>query len=229
MGGGASLFYSNSDAGNIHKLSWIGTGKLRGKTIADIGCAAGSLLDLMSGLAEKIVAIEPSLTFREELKRKGFEVFGYADEAVAAHVQADLVTTFDVIEHVEDPSVFVKQIYELCKAGGHAIIGTPTEYAIACELIGHDWNQFNFRYQHPWVLTKKALEIMAEDAGFTIEKTVYKQRYSLSNLLLWMKEKKPCGNKHLSFVSERLEEEFVKSCEEMEVADYILIYLIKRS
>ena len=69
--------------------------------------------------------------------------------------------------------------------------------------------------------------IMAERAGFIVEKCIYKQRYNLSNLLMWLTEGKPKGNMHLPIITERLEQEYMLSCEELGVADYVLIYLHK--
>lgn len=223
----AEFFYQSFDEEQLRKLTWIGTGEIRGKIVADVGCAVGSLVDFLSGPARKIIAIEPSEIFRKELKEKGYVVYPYTSDAVADGVEADLITCFDVIEHVENPVLFVKEMYDLCSNGGMVIIGTPTEYAMARRLIGKMFEQFHFRHQHPWIFTKDALEMMAVKAGFTIERAVYKQRNNLSNLLMWLTESKPNGNMHLPFITQELEEEYVRSCEEKQVADYVLIYLRK--
>lgn len=223
----AGKFYKEYDKEVARKISWIGTENVRGMIIADVGCAAGALLDYYAGPSAGIIAIEPSEIYRQELKRKGYDVFSYCGDAVAANKSADLVVSFDVIEHVEDPLSFLVDIYNLCNVGGRAIIGTPTEHAIARQLMGHEFDQFHFRFQHPWILSKKSMMILAEKAGFSVEKCIYKQRYNLSNLLSWLTEHKPKGNTRLPYISERLEEEYKKSCEEMEVADYVLIYLNK--
>lgn len=223
----AEFFYQSFDEEVLRKLTWIGTSEIRGKIVADVGCAVGSLVDFWSGPAKKIIAIEPSKIFRKELKEKGYVVYPYISDAVADGAEADLVTSFDVIEHIEDPVLFVKEIYDLCSSGGRVVIGTPAEYAIARRLAGHAFEQFQFRHQHPWIFTKDALELMAIKAGFTIEKTAYKQRYNFSNLLMWLSEGKPNGNGHLPFITQELEDEYIRSCEEKQVADYLLIYLRK--
>ena len=170
----AEYFYQEYDKEVSRKIQWIGTDGVRGKIIADIGCAGGALLDFYSGV------------------------------------------------------LFMHQIYDLCTSGGSVIIGTPTEHKIMRELMGHSFDQFHFRYQHPWVLTKKAMIKMSEDAGFKVKKCLYKQRYNLSNLFIWLTEGRPKGNIHIPVITEELEEQYKQSCEELGVADYVLTYLIKK-
>lgn len=180
----AEYFYQEYDKEVSRKIQWIGTDGVRGKIIADIGCAGGALLDFYSGVAKDIVAVEPSEIYRTELKRKDYRVYPYMTDAITEGITADIITCFDVIEHVENPVLFMHQIYDLCTSGGSVIIGTPTEHKIMRELMGHSFDQFHFRYQHPWVLTKKAMIKMSEDAGFKVKKCLYKQRYNLSNLFI---------------------------------------------
>lgn len=112
------LFYSKYDVLTLEKLSITGTGIFRNKIVADVGCGAGSFLDFVSGVAKEIVAIEPSETFRNALAGKGYHAFRYANEAYDYFGKCDVVTSFDVIEHVENPRIFVKDMYSLCACGG---------------------------------------------------------------------------------------------------------------
>lgn len=50
--------------------------------------------------------------------------------------KVEVVTSFDVIEHVENPRKFIKEVYELLAPNGTAIIGTPTDAPIMRELLG---------------------------------------------------------------------------------------------
>lgn len=221
------FFYKNYDKEVLKKLQWIGTDCIRGKIIADIGCAAGCLLDFLSGPAKEVLAIEPSEIFKDELKNKGYRTYSYTKDAIYDGAVADLVTSFDVIEHVDNPLEFMDDIYNLCVEGGMAVIGTPSQFPIACELIGDEFKRFHYRYQHPWIFSMESLCLLAEKSGFKVKDAVYKQRYNLSNLLNWMKNRRPMGNDRINIISDELEDAYIKSCEEMGVADYILVYLKK--
>ena len=48
--------------GEIPPINILG---IRNKIVADIGCGAGSFSDHISGLAEKIIAIEPTVMYQK--------------------------------------------------------------------------------------------------------------------------------------------------------------------
>jgi hypothetical protein len=61
-------YFSTHDELQIHTLKSIWPANLRGKTIAEIGCAAGSLLDHLRGYTRNQIAIEPYDAYREGLR-----------------------------------------------------------------------------------------------------------------------------------------------------------------
>ena len=68
----------------------------------------------------------------------------------------DVITSFDVIEHVEEPTKFITDIFELLAEGGQAIIGTPTEAPVMRELLGEIFEKkLLFSTQHIWIFLKK--------------------------------------------------------------------------
>lgn len=68
----------------------------------------------------------------------------------------DVITSFDVIEHVEDPREFLQDVYDLLSPKRQAIIGTPTDAPVMRELLGeiYEKNQL-FSTQHPWIFGEK--------------------------------------------------------------------------
>lgn len=130
-------FYELHDKETLDKLNYTGTTIFRNKIVADIGCGCGAFLDYISGVAREVVAVEPSLKYRNIMSRKGFSTYSYADEAKKLYAnKIDVITSFDVIEHVQSPESFIKDVYDLLTAGGKAIIGTPTDAPIMRSLLG---------------------------------------------------------------------------------------------
>lgn len=212
----------------LEKLNYTGTDIFRNKVVADIGCAGGSFLDFVKGAAAQCVGIEPTKGYHEILAKKGIRAYAYAGDALEDYKEAvDVIVSFDVIEHVEDPLGFMKDCFDLCKKGGKIIIGTPTEQPIMRMALGEEYDRFLFSTQHLWVLNRQSLEIAAKTAGFQKVMVKYKQRYGLGNLVSWLKYKKPMGNVECPYIAESVEKNWIANSEERELSDYILIYAEK--
>lgn len=224
-----TAYYQLHDREVLEKLQYTGTELFRDVKVADIGCAGGSFLDFVSGPADEIIAIEPSEVYREHLSAKGYQTYAYAEEALKDYPKGvDVVTSFDVIEHVDNPAEFMKDVYDLLKDGGKAVIGTPSDCPIMRELMGKEYEQkLLFSFQHPWILSKESFAICCKKAGFKKVRIVPKQRYSLSNVLSWLKEREPRGHCKYSFISETLDSVYQTEVEAKGLADYLVAYVEK--
>lgn len=222
-------FYRLHDGESMQKFMITGTTVFRNKVVADIGCGCGAFLDFIKGVAKKIIAIEPSEVYRKIMDKKGFVTFPYATSASEKYSEGvDVITSFDVIEHVESPEEFMKDAYCLLSTGGQAIIGTPTEAPVMRSLLGTVYEQKQlFSTQHPWVLSEKSLSIIAERAGFKNIKIKYFQRYSVGNLLGWIREKESRSEIKEDFLSEGFDSAWKSMCNEKGLSDYIVIYAEK--
>ncbi len=224
-----SSYYHLHDKEVLEKLQYTGTELFRNAKVADIGCAGGSFLDFVSGAANEIIAIEPSEVYRKHLSAKGYHTYAYAKEALTDYSErVDVVTSFDVIEHVDNPVEFMKDVYDLLKDGGKAVIGTPSDCPIMRELMGKEYEQkLLFSFQHPWILSKESFAMCCENAGFHKVSIVPKQRYGLSNVLFWLKEREPRGHCKYNFISETLDRVYQTEVEAKELADYLVAYVEK--
>ena len=74
----ADEYYHQHDDEQLYNLEILGLNNLRNKVIADIGCGAGSFLDMVSGITKKQIAIEPFKDYQSILKEKKYDVFDYA-------------------------------------------------------------------------------------------------------------------------------------------------------
>ena len=222
-------FYRLHDGESMQKFIITGTTVFRNKVVADIGCGCGAFLDFIKGVAKKIIAIEPSEVYRKIMDKKGFETFPYATSALKQYSEGvDVITSFDVIEHVESPEEFMKDAYCLLSTGGQAIIGTSTEAPVMRNLLGTIYEKKQlFSTQHPWVLSEKSLRIIAERAGFKNIKIKYFQRYAVGNLLGWIREKETRSEIKEDFLSEGFDSAWKAMCNEKGLSDYIVIYAEK--
>ncbi len=223
-------FYNLHDRENLNKLFYSGGTELyRNAVIADVGCGCGAFLDYVRGGAKDIIAVEPSVKYRDVLSRKGFHTYPYAKEAICDYKdKCDVVTSFDVIEHVEDPISFVADYYDLLKEDGVGIIGTPTDAPIMRKLLGEVYEkQILYSVQHLWILGEKNLRIIAEQAGFKKISFKYFQRYGIDNFIAWIKDKKPNSGTGLKLFSGMMDMVWKSELESTALSDYIVMYLYK--
>lgn len=222
-------FYELHDKETLDKLNYTGTTIFRNKVVADIGCGCGAFLDYISGVAREVVAVEPSLKYRNIMSRKGFSTYSYADEAKKLYAnKIDVITSFDVIEHVQSPESFIKDVYDLLTAGGKAIIGTPTDAPVMRSLLGKDYEKkLLFSTQHLWILSEKNLRIISEKCGFKNIDIKYYQRYGIDNMLGWLKDKEPKSEIKQKFITETLNNVWKAQLVDNGLADYIVLYLEK--
>lgn len=188
-------FYHHADPHQIYHLTATTPYSWRGKTVADIGCGAGSFIDHIAGVADKIIAVEPTQMYHESLRARGYEVFNYATEAVKAKpASVDYAVTFQVIEHVLNPREFLSDIKALLKPGGNLLVATPNADDILMKLLPDSFPAFFFRMAHRWYFTMESLRKCAEAAGFTVESERYLHTMTMSNMLGWVAERRPTGN-----------------------------------
>ena len=125
VGSSVESYWGSHDAEQSVRLQMLGSGGLRGKVIADIGCGAGSFLDVVRGMAQTTIGVEPCEEFGQHLK-KNHAAYSYTEEAIADwHGKVDIATCFAVLEHVENPLLLLREIRNLLKEGGRLLLSTP--------------------------------------------------------------------------------------------------------
>ena len=224
-----NLFYALHDKETLDKLTYTGTDIYRDKIVADIGCGCGAFLDFLNGVAQKIVAVEPSETYRRIMSEKGFSTYAYTDSAIHDYsTQVDVVTSFDVIEHVEYPQKFLTDIFGLLKTGGKAFVGTPTDAPIMRKLLGDIYEKkLLYSTQHLWIFSEESLRILSKDIGFSKINFKYYQQYGFGNMIGWVKDKKPGTAIQENFITDTLNCLWKNQCVDQKLSDYIVLELEK--
>ena len=111
------------------------------RRVVDVGCGYGYFLRGLKGKlggGAALVGIEVSQSESDFARDQlGLDVkTGMLGEVDAGSGTADLVTSYEVIEHVVEPSGFVRQMADLLKPGGVMIIGTDNFAAPIVARLG---------------------------------------------------------------------------------------------
>ena len=223
-----SEFYHKHDSEIIDKLNYTGTTVYRDKLLMDIGSGGGGFADYIRGVTSDVVLIEPNNSFAEQLREKGYKVYSYSEDALEKYAsRVEIITSFDVIEHVADPQMFLQTVYDLLTQGGIAYIGTPTEYPVLRSLLGSQFDCFLFSTQHPWVFSSKSLSIMANKCGFSRFGIKFYQRFGIGNLLAWLQTRQPKGDIRFDFISPQMDAYYKSEMAREETAEYLVLELTK--
>ncbi len=111
--------------------------------LLDVGCASGIFLSKALDADWHVLGIEPSeVLYREAVERIGnrgtilrkiFEEVDFADE------RFDVITLWDVLEHVVHPLNFMQQCRNLLKPGGRLILNVPDLDSGEARFLGARW------------------------------------------------------------------------------------------
>ena len=134
--------------------------------IADIGCGVGLLLNSLSELG-KVVGIDSSKQAIDFCKTSfNGELFELDCSSISSlNKKFDLVIASDLIEHIKDDQVIIKNIYDLLNPDGYAIITVP-----AFQFL---WSQHDEEHMHYRRYNLDNLTELIRSANFKIEYISY--------------------------------------------------------
>ena len=116
--------------------------KPKGKgRILDIGCATGIDLSGLQKEGWECFGVEPnSMAAEYARERFGLNVInGYLEDIKFQDNYFDLVTIFDVLEHVPNPISFVSEVHRILKPSGWLIATLPNSDALERHIFGKYW------------------------------------------------------------------------------------------
>ena len=154
--------------------------------VLDVGCSVGSYLQEARDAGWDAVGLEFSKDSSEVARSQhGLEVItGTLDDQPFSEASFDLVTLWDVIEHVPDPLGTMAQVHALLKPGGLVAIATPNIDGLF-PRVSYPLARLLRYWPHPepphhlFQFSKRTLQRLLEDAGFELVELV-DQRIRLS-------------------------------------------------
>jgi len=140
-----------------------------GGRLLDLGCAYGFFLKEAQRHFDAW-GIELAEEAAAHGRRSGLQVLsGVADETNMARVgDVDVITLFDVIEHLPQPHETLALCCRYLKPGGIIVITTGDFRSLAARVFGVKWRLMT-PPQHLWFFTKESLRRMSAHLGLTLE------------------------------------------------------------
>jgi len=139
----------------------------RGGSILDLGCSSGGFLSTMRGGAWKLYGIEMEESTAERARvATGAEVFvGDVIDAPFLPGSFDVITCFDVLEHVYNPRQFITKVSEWLKPGGIFYAMMPNIDSWEARLFGSYWFGLELP-RHLFHFSPRSLRYLMSSLGF---------------------------------------------------------------
>ncbi len=143
--------------------------------VLDVGCAAGYFLRVMRDAGHDVYGVEISSPIAAEAKEHlGDErvhigpldsVDHEANQKAYAKGSFDLVTMWDVIEHVPNPQDLLRQALEMLKPDGHLILETQNVDSRFASMLGPKWHHYKHE-EHIYHFNPSTIRKLLEQGGF---------------------------------------------------------------
>ncbi len=136
----------------------------------DVGCATGFFIVEAHNRGWKVEGLDVSafaVQYTDE--RFGFKTYhGSLMEAELRQGDYDVVTMWDVIEHVPDPKTSIQIVADLLRPGGIFELSTPDIASIPAKLTGKRWIGYKLADEHIYYFSVRTLSQMLNEAGFDV-------------------------------------------------------------
>lgn len=200
---------------------------IKGKKILDFGCGNGGFLRRAKEITSSVYGVELNRETVERLSEEAITIKASIDEYSADSF--DLITMFQVLEHLEEPELYLQKIKSRLRVGGMLLIETPNADDVLLSKYNSDaFMDFTFWSEHVFLYNSNNLSCLVETNGYETIINTQIQRYNLANHLYWLAYNKPCGHlKWQDLSSPELDDAYARKLINLKKAD-TLWYMARR-
>ena len=154
-------------------------------SLVDVGCSVGALVEKANEQGWAAIGFEPDWRACEIASDRVPVVHGFfvANAVLANTVHA--VVTSHVLEHVDDPVAFLREIGNALAPGGELLVVCPNHAGWIASVQRSRWHGYAVE-QHLWHFTPQTLTRVVERAGFAVRMARTRASWYASPLLPWL-------------------------------------------
>jgi 2-polyprenyl-3-methyl-5-hydroxy-6-metoxy-1,4-benzoquinol methylase len=142
-------------------------GNLEDKRILDVGCGNGYFLSVAAEKSKRCYGAEFSEKLRRFTEEKtGCKVYDKTLDQLPAE-GFDIITLFDLIEHIPEPVRFMKDVDRILAPGGYILIFTPVFDSFGIRVMG-PYSSIVDPTEHVLLFTMSSLAYLGRQFGYEI-------------------------------------------------------------
>ena len=138
--------------------------------LIEVGAGYGTFCSVArdSGEFTRVIAVEPTPEMAQACRKRDLYVIDKRIEDITAAdvVPADVVVSFEVIEHLFEPRQFLSQCTRIVKPGGLLVVSCPNGKGFDIAMLGS--LSLAIDPEHINLFNPDALTLLMEDCGFQV-------------------------------------------------------------
>jgi len=137
------------------------------RRLLDVGCHIGVMVEIAQEHGWEAWGIEPSEWASQHARERGLHVItGTLNDAEIPDGYFDVVTMWDVVEHLTDPAREIRNAYRVLKPGGIIVLHTINIESLFARLMGRRWPWL--MEMHLYYFSPRTLGKMLEQGGLQV-------------------------------------------------------------
>jgi cyclopropane fatty-acyl-phospholipid synthase-like methyltransferase len=162
----------------------------KGEKLLDVGCSSGYFLSIAAHQGYAAMGIEPNSQEAGYARRNGVNIIGSTiDDLSASNELFDVITLWDVLEHIQHPVDYIAKLRLLLNQYGLVFVQVPTSDSLAARIMREDCNMFD-GIEHLTLFSSRSLDTAFQSAGFTCvaKSTVISEIHAITNYLSYQSD-----------------------------------------
>ncbi len=136
----------------------------------DIGAGDGNFLDHVN--AKKKIGVEISASGRKKMENIGLQTLSPKEFLKSKHKNADYISFWHVLEHVDNPINYIKAAKENISTNGKIIIAVPNVNSFEFKLFRQYWFHLTPQY-HIWFFSPQSIQKLLKLVDMQIDRIDY--------------------------------------------------------
>ena len=160
-----------------------------GPRILDIGCSSGYFLSIAIENGMEAYGVEPNKLEVEYARQNGAVVLASDVSDLDPGESFDVITLWDVLEHIREPVGYIESLLSIVKPGGCIFVQVPSSGSLAARIMRGACNMFD-GVEHLTLFSKRSLNLAFAKAGFELVRfqTVISEVHAIRNFLSYAQD-----------------------------------------